>query len=203
MSVPLPETVYQTVSAILTLRHHLDRLWKPISFNNVSKLLLLFLWRISLCTNFLLRARVCMHECVRARTRARARVCVVWCVCVCLCVCLCVCVCVCVCVVCDVCVWCGVCVCVCVYLVWCVFVFVCVCVCVCLCVCVFRPLGTNLVNSLTNLVTFEDVRLYFCACTYLKVHKCMQQQERSARARGKDTKQQLECRFTKAFPLTR
>ena len=35
--------LYNTVSAILTLRHHLDRLRKPISFNKVSNLLLLFL----------------------------------------------------------------------------------------------------------------------------------------------------------------
>ena len=49
------------LSAILTLRHHLDRLWKPISFNKVSNLLLLFLWRIFLSTNFLLRACVCVR----------------------------------------------------------------------------------------------------------------------------------------------
>ena len=52
-----------TLSAILTLRHHLDRLWNPISFNKVFDLLLLFLWRIVVRVNFLLRACVC----VRAR----------------------------------------------------------------------------------------------------------------------------------------
>ena len=75
MSVPLPGTVYQTVSAILILRHHWDRLWNPISFNKVSKFLPLFLWRIFLSTNFLLRARV--RACTRACVCVRARP---WCV---------------------------------------------------------------------------------------------------------------------------
>ena len=81
MSVPLPGMVYHSLSAILTLRHHLDRLWKPISFNKVFNLLLLFLWRIFLITNFLPCACVCGH----VWARMRALVCV-WCVCVCMCV---------------------------------------------------------------------------------------------------------------------
>ena len=54
---------------------HLDRLWKPISFHKVSNLLLLFIWRIFLSTNFLLRAHVCVRACAHM------------CVCVCVCVC--------------------------------------------------------------------------------------------------------------------
>ena len=42
-------------------------LWKPIPFNKVFNLLLLFLWRVFLSTNFLLR--VCVWACV-------------WCLCV-------------------------------------------------------------------------------------------------------------------------
>ena len=105
MSVPLPGMIHCTVCAIPTHRHHLNRLWKPISFNTVSNLLLVLLWRNFLSTNFLL----CAHVCV-----------VHMCVCVCVCVCVSVCVCLCVCV--SVCVWVSVC------------VSVCVCVCVCVCV---------------------------------------------------------------------
>ena len=36
MSVHLPVTVFHTVSTILTLKHHLDKLWKPISFTQQS-----------------------------------------------------------------------------------------------------------------------------------------------------------------------
>ena len=59
------------------LRHHLDRLWKPISFNKVYNLLLLFLWCIFLSTSFILHSCVCLCMCVW-----------VW---VCLCVFVCVC----------------------------------------------------------------------------------------------------------------
>ena len=73
VSVPLSGTIYHTVSAILTRRHHSNRLWKPISCNKVSNLLLLFLWRIFFGANFLLRVCVCV--------RAFARACMCACVC--------------------------------------------------------------------------------------------------------------------------
>ena len=43
MSLPLPGITVNTVSAILTLRRHLDNLSKIFSFNRVSNLLPLFL----------------------------------------------------------------------------------------------------------------------------------------------------------------
>ena len=80
MSVPLPGTVYRTVSAILTLRHYLDRLWKPISFNKVSNFLLLFLWRFSsVQILYYVLVCVCMHACMCVHM-------CLWCVCECVCV---------------------------------------------------------------------------------------------------------------------
>ena len=86
MSVPLPGMVYHKLSAILTLRHHLDRLWKPISFNTVLTFYSCFSDVFSSVRNsyyVLICACLCERACVCVRTWcvclcARARACVDW-----------------------------------------------------------------------------------------------------------------------------